>query len=334
MDFVDLSANFRFEDGEPRGAQEMPDVNLYRLDLVGLSSPAPMSRYDIDGIATALRRSRNITHNIRHGGRIRPMPSRDVLEAIVADLLAALFPSHYGQSESGAESFDGFVCGTLSTALGLLEEQVRRGLTFTHDDELSAEQLDRKALEVTRTFASKLPLIRTFLVADLRAALEGDPEASSAPEILLGHPGMAALIHHRMAHALHGLDAALPARLIVDIARFKTGIDIHPAAEIGEGLFIDHGAGLVIGETAVLGRQVRLHQGVTLGARHAPDGGISKGLPRHPIVEDDVVIHAAATVLGRITVGRGSVIGSNVCLTASVPPDSRITRSSADGGMC
>ena len=310
----------------------MLDVILQRPGLFGLSSPAPMSRYDIDGIAKALRLSRDVTHNIRHGGRIRPMPSRDVLEAVVSDLSAALFPSHYSQSESGAEAFDGFVCGTLSTALGLLEEQVRRGLTFTHDDLLSSEKLDHKALEITRAFASKLPGIRVLLVEDLRAALEGDPAASSAPEILLGYPGMAALIHHRLAHALHRLGSKLPARLVADLARAKSGIDIHPAAQIGEGLFIDRGMGVVIGETAIVGRHVRLHQGVTLGARHATTGAELKALPRHPIVEDEVVIYAGATVLGRVTIGRGSIIGGNVCLTASVPPGSRIMPASVRGG--
>lgn len=315
-----------------RDPSEMLDVILQRPGLFGLPSPAPMSRYDIDGIAKKLRLSRDVTHNIRHGGRIRPMPSREVLEAVVADLAAALFPSHYSQSESGAEAFDGFVCGTLSTSLGLLEEQIRLGLTFTHDDLLSSEGLDRKALEITRAFAGRLPDIRILLVEDLRAALEGDPAASSAPEILLGYPGMAALIHHRLAHALHRLGSKLPARLVADLARAKTGIDIHPAAEIGEGLFIDHGMGVVIGETAILGRRVRLHQGVTLGARHVSAAADLKGLPRHPIVEDDVVIYAGATVLGRVTVGRGSVIGGNVCLTASVPPESRIMPASVRRG--
>lgn len=307
----------------------MLDVKLQRKAGFGLSSPAPMSRYDIDGIATALRTSRDVTHNIRHGGRIRPMPSRDALGGIVADLSAALFPSHYGQSQSGAAAFDAFVCGTLSTALGLLEDQIRLGLAFTDEDLAPAGGPYAKALEITRGFASTLPEIRARLVADLRAALDSDPAASNTPEILLGYPGLAALIHYRMAHVLHRLGAGLPARIISDVARALTGIEIHPGAVIGDSLFIDHGAGVVIGETAVLGDRVRLHQGVTLGALHASAGASLRGVPRHPVVEDDVVIYAGATLLGRITIGRGSIIGGNLCLTASVSPGSRVTQASA-----
>lgn len=282
------------------------------------------SLYNIDGVVSELRRSRDVTHNVRHGGRIRPMPSRRTLSDIVDDLSAVLFPSHYGQSESGAAFFDDFVRGTLITTLGVLEEQVRRDLSFTHDDILSPDAIDLEALAITGALASALPEIRTRLVGDLRAALDGDPAASSAPEILLGYPSMTALIHYRLAHALHGLGARFLARLISEVARSKTGIDIHPAAIIGESLFIDHGTGVVIGETAIVGNRVRLYQGVTLGAQHGPAGTPQRGLPRHPIVEDDVVIQAGATLLGRITIGRGSEIGSNACLTASVPPCSRV----------
>ncbi len=295
-----------------------PTHNVTSLTLRVPDSALP--RFDVDGVVSELRSSRDVTHNVRHGGRIRPMPSRTTLSDIVDDLSAVLFPSHYGQSESGAAFFDDFVRGTLTTTLGVLEEQVRRGLSFTHDDFLSPDAIDREALAITGAFASALPEIRARLVGDLRAALTGDPAASSAPEILLGYPSMTALIHYRLAHALHGLGARFPARLISEVARSKTGIDIHPAAIIGESLFIDHGTGVVIGETAVVGNRVRLHQGVTLGAQHGQAGVAQKSLPRHPIVEDDVVIQAGATVLGRITIGRGSLICGNACLIASVPP--------------
>ena len=299
-----------------------PSHNVTSLTLRVLDAAVP--RYNIDGVVSELRRSRDVTHNVRHGGRIRPMPSRTTLSDIVDDLSAVLFPSHYGQSESGAAFFDDFVRGTLTTTLGVLEEQVRRGLSFTHDDLLLPDAIDREALAITGAFASALPLIRARLVGDLRAALDGDPAASSAPEILLGYPSMTALIHYRLAHTLHRLGARFPARLISEVARSKTAIDIHPAALIGESLFVDHGTGVVIGETAVVGNRVRLHQGVTLGAQHGPAGVAQKGLPRHPIVEDNVVIQAGATILGRITIGRGSLIGGNACVTASVPPGSRV----------
>jgi len=174
------------------------------------------------------------------------------------------------------------------------------------------------------------------LVSDLHAAYESDPAATAYPEILLGYPGMIALVYHRLAHALFRLGATLSARLISSIAHSKTAIDLHPGAEIGPRFFIDHGTGVVVGETAVIGERVRLYQAVTLGARSFPvdeNGIVVKGTPRHPIVEDDVVIYAGATLLGRITIGRGSVIGGNVWLTQSVLAGSNISQATLKGDM-
>jgi serine O-acetyltransferase len=154
----------------------------------------------------------------------------------------------------------------------------------------------------------------------------------NCPESLIGYPGMTAIIHHRLAHLLHRLDARLVARLMAEIAHARTGIDIHPGATIGSGFFIDHGTGVVIGETAVIGDNVRIYQAVTLGARHFPtddEGSVIKGDARHPTVEDDVVIYAGATILGRITIGHGSTIGGNVWLTKDVPPNSVVTQATA-----
>ena len=163
----------------------------------------------------------------------------------------------------------------------------------------------------------------------MRAAYEGDPGAASMPEILLGYPGMVAIICYRFARALHLLGAPLVARLITLVAHSRTGIEIHPGAEIGTGFFVDHGTGVVIGETTIIGKRVRLSQAVTLGAMRSSAGarGMAlKGIARHPILEDDVFVHAGATLLGRITIGRGSVIGGNVWLTRSVPPGSNIVQ--------
>jgi serine O-acetyltransferase len=179
------------------------------------------------------------------------------------------------------------------------------------------------------------------LGADLRAAFEGDPAAPSVDEALLCYPGITAVVHHRIAHQLHREGVPLLPRMIAALAHATTGVDIHPAARIGSSFFIDHGTGVVIGETCQIGDRVRLYQGVTLGAKSFEvddDGNPKKGVPRHPIVEDDVVIYANATVLGRITVGRGSVIGGNVWLTRSLPPGSRVSQASlqkeafSDGG--
>lgn len=285
--------------------------------------------WNLDLLVARLRLSREVTHNIRHQGRIRRTPSREVLSSILDDLSAALFPSHYGQSAVGIENIDYFVGHTLNNALQRLAEQVGRSLVFGQEQEWPEAEIQRRALLITQEFAARLPAIRGLLVSDLRAAFQGDPAATNFPEILLGYPGMTAIVHYRLANALHGLGARLLARLVSDIAHSRTGIDIHPGAQIGPSFFIDHGTGVVIGETAVIGERVRLYQAVTLGAKNFPtdgNGAVIKGNPRHPVIEDDVVIYAGATILGRVIIGKGSTIGGNVWLTRSVPPGSQITQ--------
>ncbi|MGZ5872076.1 MAG: serine O-acetyltransferase EpsC [Bradyrhizobium sp.] len=286
------------------------------------------SRWRLDRIVAELRRSRDIAHNIRQDGPARRPPSRDALETVLDGLVEALFPRHYGRSDLDTENIDYFVGNTLNVALNGLLEQVHRGSLFVSDG-LPSDQALQDAVELTRVFASRLPETRGVLVSDLRAAFVGDPAATNFPEILIGYPGMTAVIHHRIAHVLHGLGAKLVARLIAEIAHTKTGIDIHPGASIGPSFFIDHGTGVVIGETAVIGERVRIYQAVTLGARHFPtdhEGKVVKGAARHPVVEDDVIIYAGATILGRIVIGRGSTIGGNVWLTDDVPPNSFVTQ--------
>ena len=170
-----------------------------------------------------------------------------------------------------------------------------------------------------------------MLDADVESAYLGDPAARSVDEVLLCYPGILAVIHYRLAHALYALGVPLVARIISEIAHSITGIDIHPGARIGPGFFIDHGTGVVIGETTVIGQNVRLYQAVTLGAKRFTQdesGALEKGAPRHPILEDEVVVYAGATILGRITIGRGSSIGGNVWLTRSVPPGSHVSQAS------
>ena len=281
-------------------------------------------------IIDALRTSRESTHNIRHQGRVRELPSREVLMQVVNGVSAALFPTHYGRPDLNDESIDFFVGDTLNVALDRLVGQVRRALRFspqfTDADEAG---LAERAQTITREFAASLPGIRALLVSDVQAAMAGDPAASSVAEIMLCYPGTIAILYHRIAHCLHRLGVPFLARLAADIAHSLTGIDIHPAAKIGGSFFIDHGTGVVIGETAIIGERVRLYQAVTLGAKRFPvdaSGALVKGTPRHPIVEDDVVIYAGATILGRITVGAGSTIGGNVWLTQSVPPGSNVSQ--------
>ncbi|MBE3028177.1 serine acetyltransferase, partial [Janthinobacterium sp. GW458P] len=283
----------------------------------------------------ALRSSREDKHKIRHNGRVRELPSREALTSIVNGLSAALFPTHYGRPNLTDESIDYFVGDTLNTTLNRLSEQVRRGLLFSApagDDDGGAGDdaaLAQRARDITRAFAASLPDIRALLVSDVQAAYAGDPAATSVAEIMLCYPGTIAILYHRLAHQLHALGAPFLARLVADIAHTLTGIDIHPGARIGASFFIDHGTGVVIGETAIIGQRVRLYQAVTLGAKRFPadaSGALIKGTPRHPIVEDDVVIYAGATVLGRITIGAGSTIGGNVWLTQSVPANSNVSQ--------
>jgi serine O-acetyltransferase len=298
-----------------------------------MNTPLPeltQIQWDLPDVVEALRESREVTHKIRHQGHVREIPSREVVKHILDGLMAALFPTHYGRPNLTAENIDYFVGDTLGQTLNLLAEQVRRALIFAwRQDHTEEMDLVERAIEVTRNFASSLPAIRALLVSDLQAAYQGDPAATSISEILLCYRGTVAIIYHRIGHALHQLGAPFLARLISDIAHSTTGIDIHPGAQIGGSFFIDHGTGVVIGETAIIGNRVRLYQAVTLGAKRFPadeNGVLIKGTLRHPIIEDDVVIYAGATLLGRITIGAGSTIGGNVWLTQSVPPGSNITQ--------
>ncbi len=194
------------------------------------------------------------------------------------------------------------------------------------------EELARsRAAGLVRAFAATLPEIRSVLDTDVEAAFRGDPAARSVDEIVLCYPGIHAVIYYRIAHRLYELGVPLLARIVSELAHSATGIDIHPGARIGNSFFIDHGTGVVIGETAVIGNRVRLYQAVTLGAKRfevGEGGGLAKGLPRHPVLEDDVVVYAGATILGRIVIGAGSSIGGNVWLTHSVPPGSHISQAS------
>jgi serine O-acetyltransferase len=292
--------------------------------------------WDIASIVDRLRESREVTHSVRFHGRVRELPSRAALAAIIRDLYVTLFPTHFGRHDLTDESIDFFVGSALNDALLALSEQVRRGLRFAPDRDAENDgRLREDAVLITRAFARELPEIRNLLVTDLAAAYSGDPASTSVSEILLCYRGVNAIIHHRLAHALYKLGAPVVPRLIADIAHETTGVDIHPGAQIGGSFFIDHGTGVVIGETAIVGEHVRLYQAVTLGAKRFPTdvaGALIKGEPRHPIIEDHVVIYAGATVLGRITVGRNSSIGGNVWLTQSVPPGSNITQALSQTG--
>lgn len=262
----------------------------------------------------------------------RDMPSRDALDRIMQGLRGALFPMRLGPPDLRPESEDFYVGHTLDAALHDLFAQVQLELRYSTRQSQDESVLQEQAQQIVGDFARSLPSIRQLLDLDVLAAFAGDPAAHSVDEVLLCYPGIAAMIYHRVAHHFYELGVPMLARMAAELAHAATGIDIHPGARIGPGFFIDHGTGVVIGETAVIGARVRIYQAVTLGAKSFPldaTGRPVKGLPRHPILEDDVVIYAGATVLGRITIGRGATIGGNVWVTHDVPAYAHITQASA-----
>ncbi|KQY17006.1 serine acetyltransferase [Massilia sp. Root133] len=295
-----------------------------------------MADFDIGAIVRDLNEARRQWRQAhRPAGEVRGIefPSRDALATILGQLKGVLFPLRLGPPDLRQESEDFHVAHALDTALHALLRQVRIELRYSAAlRHLTHTDIEPQALEATRAFGAALPGIRTLLDSDVIAAFQGDPAARSVDEVLLCYPGIHAMIHYRLAHCLYGLGLPLLARIIAEQAHAETGIDIHPGATIGAGFFIDHGTGVVIGETAVIGQRVRLYQAVTLGAKRFPanvDGSLQKGLPRHPVVEDDVVIYAGATVLGRITIGKGAVIGGNVWLTHDVPAGARVAQAAS-----
>lgn len=264
----------------------------------------------------------------------RNLPSRDILIEAVELLRLVLFPGYCGSSALTGQVARFNVGSALDRARRDIQEQVKRAFCFhcKEPDPSRCPECQHKVVSVTQSFLSRLPEVRRVLGTDIQAAYEGDPAAKSSEEIVLCYPGILAMTNYRLAHELHKFEVPLLPRIITEHAHSITGIDIHPGARIGESFFIDHGTGVVIGETCIIGKGVRIYQGVTLGAKSFPldeNGNPIKGIPRHPIVEDEVVVYGGATILGRITIGAGSVVGGNVWLTHSVPPGSKITQAEA-----
>jgi serine O-acetyltransferase len=290
--------------------------------------------FDVDRVVSELAAVRLQWRAQHHrstepGGR--ELPSRDALTTIMNDLRGALFPMRLGPPELRQESEDYYVGNTLDAVFHSLLTQVRLELSYVARQSPELFNVETTAVEIVRRFSRSLAGIRSLLDSDVIAAYRGDPAARSVDEVVLCYPGILAMIHHRVAHQLYGQGLPLLARIIAELAHAQTGIDIHPGARIGAGFFIDHGTGVVIGETAVIGERVRIYQAVALGAKRFPtdeEGKLQKGLPRHPIVEDDVVIYAGATVLGRVTLGRGATIGGNVWVTYDVAPGSNVSQAS------
>ncbi|MBB3176488.1 serine O-acetyltransferase EpsC [Variovorax sp. Sphag1AA] len=294
-----------------------------------------MSLFDVSDIVAELHAARDEWRDAQKRSRepgSREFPSREALAGIVESLKGALFPMRLGPPDLRRESEDFYVGYTLDAALQSLLTQARLELLYTSRHQpRPAEEIDAQATAAVREFAASLPGIRRLLDGDVLAAFQGDPAARSVDEVLLCYPGILAMIHHRLAHRLYRLELPLLARIVAELAHGQTGIDLHPGAQIDAGFFIDHGTGVVIGETAVIGKRVRIYQAVTLGAKRFPtdgEGNLQKGGARHPIVEDDVVIYAGATILGRVTLGKGATIGGNVWITDDVPSGASVSQAS------
>lgn len=275
----------------------------------------------IDLVVDALHRARLDWRagHARHAEQGVHFPSRQSLKRISNELAIALFPLRFGPPELTAQNENNYVAASLESTLSQLTAQIRleRGYDVPDSDQKAI------ALDVERAiglFAARLPDIRRLLDSDVEAGYAADPAARSVDEVLLAYPSLTAVIHHRIAHLLYRLGAPIVARVIAEIAHERTGIDIHPGATIGRSFFIDHGTGVVIGETAIIGDRVRLYQGVTLGGD--PDVEGRHDVPRHPIIGDDVVIHANASIIGRVMIGAGSRIGGNLWLRRDIPAGS------------
>lgn len=260
------------------------------------------------------------------------IPSAKVLEEVVELCRSVFFPGFYGRSSVNTNTLKYTIGVTVERIYTLLTSQIAAGLCLNGkvrpDDQSEAAVYD-KAAEIATRVIEKLPCIKEILATDVEAAYKGDPAATSYSEVVSCYPIIKVLTNYRVAHVLFKEGVPLIPRMLTEMAHSETGIDIHPGAEIGSHFTVDHGTGVVIGATCIIGNNVKLYQGVTLGAKSfplAPDGTPIKGIPRHPILKDNVIVYSNATILGRVTVGEGAVIGGNLWVTEDVPAGARLTQ--------
>ncbi len=261
-----------------------------------------------------------------------PLPSIAKLRQVIDLVREILFPGYFGNTSLRSNTTKHYMGVYIDELYDLLSAEILAGLCFecVDSDENSMEVYHEKAKQIALDFIETLPEIRRQLVTDVEATYLNDPAARNIGEIIFAYPGIHAITNYRVAHKLLELEVPLIPRFISEMAHSETGIDIHPKAQIGDHFTIDHGTGVVIGSTSILGNNVIIYQGVTLGAKSFPldeNGNPIKGIPRHPIVEDNVVIYAGATILGRITIGKGSIIGGNIWVTKSLPANSKLVQS-------
>lgn len=280
----------------------------------------------VDGLLESYRQVGGINH--LDGANL---PSREAIADIVRDLLRVIFPGYYDRTALHSDQAPFFVSQMLTSIAERLRQEILKSLEYrasTGPARTGEVNLPSEAKHAVNSFFAALPEVRRLLAMDVQAAYDGDPAAISLEEIILAYPGLEAIAVQRMAHVLYRAHVALIPRMMTEWAHSRTGIDIHPGAQIGTHFFIDHGTGVVIGETAVIGARVKMYQGVSLGAKSFPkdaSGRVVKGTKRHPNVEDDVTLYANATILGGdTTLGARSTVAANVFLTQTVPPDSLV----------
>lgn len=271
-----------------------------------------------------------------------PLPSVVQVKQIVALVKSIIFPDYFNKRQPDETIRSYYIGGHMEELYGLLVKQIAHGLQFCEDCEeiTTKEKVYQEAARLATEFIDELPEIKRLLYTDVQAMFDNDPAATNYGEVIFCYPVVNTMIHYRIAHKLHLMRVPVIPRIITEQAHSKTGIDIHPGATIGEYFAIDHGTGVVIGETSIIGNHVTLYQGVTLGAKSFKydENGNMLNVPRHPIIEDNVTVYSNASILGRITIGHDSVIGGNIWVTHDVPPYSRIQQSKAvegsfDGGL-
>lgn len=264
-----------------------------------------------------------------------PLPSQQAVKSIIDLTRMILFPGFFGSE--GVNSYNleyviGIRCEELNN---ILTNQITAALALQKGcgEEIDLPRLEKQAADMSVRLISQLPEMRRVLHTDVSAIYRGDPAAASHEEVIYCYPSIRAITNHRIAHALHVMGVPVLPRMISEMAHSETGIDIHPGATIGEYFAIDHGTGVVIGATAIIGKNVKIYQGVTLGAKSFdcdPEGNPIKGIARHPIIGDDVVIYSNASILGRITIGNGAVIGGNIWVTDDVAPGEKLIQAKAN----
>ncbi|MDR2400323.1 MAG: hypothetical protein LBD73_01560 [Deferribacteraceae bacterium] len=279
-----------------------------RGEIKALVNSLVKSYHDVDGL-------------IRIDGRKHITPS--VVTEILENLQSVIFAGFFGNIRLQNESVEYYAGNLIENLIYNLKKQIGRSLQYSSKNE---DNIPEKAESITFGFLSRLPKIRELLATDIDASFDGDPAAFSKDDIILSYPGIYAIMVSRLAHELHLLGVPLIPRMMTEHAHSLTGIDIHPGASIGHHFFIDHGTGIVIGETTIIGDYVKIYQGVTLGALSTRGGQSLKNQKRHPTIEDNVTIYSGSSIFGGTTIiGEGAVIGSNAFIIKSVPRNTKVS---------